>query len=1347
MDRYKTEYEALESSIQGCRTFRERYAIQKKIDELKNRMTHSNTPPFFKEDKSEPTYSEQLTTRFEPYHPFPFNTQSNFNQSLYDMKSVRDVNQIKESNDGSVRLRSYQEFIKLFLSNSTGYNSILINHGVGVGKTCAAISGIEPVKNSYKKIYIISPSLVDNWLDELFNKDKELNKKPYMNVQCTGNTYSKLVSDLMPKGVVDIPLDTTLHNLKTMIRNNTITYANFDKFVRDGGLRDERKRLSIREELDNHFEGIKKKIDRIIRKKIKTNYEFFGYLQFANHVEEQMEGLTYEHQKIDFIRKKYSKSIFVLDEVQNIKSNDIDESYRKGEIQMDSKKIIEIMSLIARYGENNKMLLLSATPMYDKANEIVLILNLLLLNDKKAPILDFQGEQYIITENGNKKLIFDKMGKLTRDSESILLNKSTGYISYLKGNDPKVFPMKLWPTDAIFRHYESLRHMKMYNPDTKKIGLDGKRIPMEDRIVNGELKIVDSIMEEPQMTEYLKYREGGGGFNTKIQQYSNMIYPKDDRSLIRERKVDGMSTYTITPGEDGSLFLDRDNLRKYSCKFANVIDCINLSHGIVFVHSRFIEFGIYALALALELQGYREFSRNPSKKYTHNRLANNTFKRFRVMRDGGMTEEVDSIKGEKVAKYIILDGTKTKVRGELIRIIQGVDQRFPNMNGESVKIILATVDVGVSFKRVRQIHVLNPWWHLNQIEQIIGRGIRNRSHSELPEALRNVMIFYHAVSYPLNNKDLDKVETFDQHMYRSAYLKDKEVITVEAILRSNAVDCQLNKSLNTIKHTRDKHIIDSFGKPLTEETLRESSITPRDNLYQPFKDAEPYSCIGNIGKTIEKIDDSKKQKSNIHSRNEIINMNIENDIKAIFNTSRFNYPRYSYTIKDIIGLLHADSEKVYIVLNSMIKRNIRFEDIFGRIGYIVYSNGYYVFQPNRKSDKPNNMEDTKIPINIRNKPVKQYKSSQNINHSNYNDVKMEQFNRKEEDQCNILMKIDQVMFNIFTIIDIPILIDTKWYPEKYSDQNELIVKMKQYETLRNMKLTLKDIFITELYDLINNSIDYKKMLCNLIIHHPKSEYKLSEFEEFMEHISITDYERADDILPFRIQDIIKILVNQGALIPIEENSKIIDSSDELGVEYSDRSDRDKFLFFRIVYKDDKNKIVQQIYQKLENGKCKEIRSIKKELLLKEIIMTNDNFAEYIGFSIKQSGKQMESASKFLRFNEEENKEKMIRNVQTGNTNFTGRQGGRDNAKKFLNNITGKDNSAILKSKIYTIDVIIQIIRIIMIIKQLSAKTITLQINDDRREENKTFFISNTYKFFCQIICKNGNKNITSRSDF
>ena len=112
------------------------------------------------------------------------------------------------------------------------------------------------------------------------------------------------------------------------------------------------------------------------------------------------------------------------------------------------------------------------------------------------------------------------MGKLTRDSESILLNKSTGYISYLKGNDPKVFPMKLWPTDAIFRHYESLRHMKMYNPDTKKIGLDGKRIPMEDRIVNGELKIVDSIMEEPQMTEYLKYREGGGGFNTKIQQYS-----------------------------------------------------------------------------------------------------------------------------------------------------------------------------------------------------------------------------------------------------------------------------------------------------------------------------------------------------------------------------------------------------------------------------------------------------------------------------------------------------------------------------------------------------------------------------------------------------------------------------------------------------------------------------------------------------------------------------------------------------------------------------------------------------------------------------------------------------------
>ena len=61
--------------------------------------------------------------------------------------------------------------------------------------------------------------------------------------------------------------------------------------------------------------------------------------------------------------------------------------------------------MIARYADNtNFVLLLSATPMYNITKEIIWILNLLLLNDKRAPlnsetIFDKEREALIICED------------------------------------------------------------------------------------------------------------------------------------------------------------------------------------------------------------------------------------------------------------------------------------------------------------------------------------------------------------------------------------------------------------------------------------------------------------------------------------------------------------------------------------------------------------------------------------------------------------------------------------------------------------------------------------------------------------------------------------------------------------------------------------------------------------------------------------------------------------------------------------------------------------------------------------------------------------------------------------
>ena len=74
-----------------------------------------------------------------------------------------------------------------------------------------------------------------------------------------------------------------------------------------------------------------------------------------------------------------------------------------------------------------KLLLLSGTPMYNSNKEIVWIANILNLND---------GRGIIKTSD-----VFDSNGKL-KDKE-LLVKKLRGYISYVKGENPYTFPLRL----------------------------------------------------------------------------------------------------------------------------------------------------------------------------------------------------------------------------------------------------------------------------------------------------------------------------------------------------------------------------------------------------------------------------------------------------------------------------------------------------------------------------------------------------------------------------------------------------------------------------------------------------------------------------------------------------------------------------------------------------------------------------------------------------------------------------------------------------------------------------------------------------------------------------------------
>ena len=80
-----------------------------------------------------------------------------------------------------------------------------------------------------------------------------------------------------------------------------------------------------------------------------------------------------------------------------------------------------------------------ATPMYNSYKEIVWLLNILNKNDRRATI--------------STKQVFNTDGtfKINDDGEEVgrqlLARKATGYVSFVRGENPYTFPFRIWPTE------------------------------------------------------------------------------------------------------------------------------------------------------------------------------------------------------------------------------------------------------------------------------------------------------------------------------------------------------------------------------------------------------------------------------------------------------------------------------------------------------------------------------------------------------------------------------------------------------------------------------------------------------------------------------------------------------------------------------------------------------------------------------------------------------------------------------------------------------------------------------------------------------------------------------------
>ena len=759
---------------------------------------------------------------------YPSIQDEDFYNKLYNKKEIYETKIVSDPpkrRSSGISLEPHQVFARNYTSFKTPYDSLLLFHQVGTGKTCSAIAIAEGMKqNITRKNKILV--MVKNKLIET-NFKNELKSE-----FCTGDTY----------------LDAEQRNT-----------------IQTGRLADKRVIITA------------------ATKKINQTYEFVTFKTFVNRT---IGRLSKDKRRVITGSKisDISHRTIIIDEAHNLTLN---EGYTA------------IRTLLNK-SVGCKIILLTATPIFDSLTELPEILNLLypgphknLLPTRKnlanasPPII--KRKSLGISKNTaiNIKITIPI---LTDHGKEIIKKSAKGRISYLRVGKTN-FPDVKEKGEYLRNRIGSIRVIKcemspfQYKSFQKAIDKDKKKDNSVEAITNeDESPVAFKNISDASTFVFPDGSFGKTGFNrftkksTSTRRVINMITKRETIKEFTEYKFTG----------DKSVYKLK-NLEKYSSKFAEIIKTIEKSNGPVFVFSGFVtEGGISLLALILEENGYIKYS--------------------------------NATKSSRAKKYMVLDGS---VPVDIRERNRKTFNDPKNKDGNIIKVILGSpaVSEGITLKNVRQVHLVEPPWNMSRISQVIGRAARNFSHQDLPEKDRKVDVYKYVASSPKGEYTIDELK------YIVCEEKDRAIKEAERILKKGAVDCSLNRLRNILP-----------------PNLFKTSICDYDTC--------SYRCDSGPVPNGHKLDDRNYLSSIPPSELQLAKKEISSAFKK----------NSAWTIDDLSkSLKHINSYVIYAAMNDIINSQNILEDKYGREGGIIYRGEYYILQPYSVPDTSDLYTLTEVP--------------------------------------------------------------------------------------------------------------------------------------------------------------------------------------------------------------------------------------------------------------------------------------------------------------------------------------------------------------------------------------------------
>jgi superfamily II DNA or RNA helicase len=507
---------------------------------------------------------------------------------------------------------------------------------------------------------------------------------------------------------------------------------------------------------ESEFRKIKKNVEQ----KIAQKYTFVSHN--AYNTAEQLKNLVDENNKEknnensntldnDMVYKTFKKNkldnkLLIIDEVHNMLSNVMSEESKNGTAIFD-------MIMNAR---NLKIVALSATPAINDPYEIALLFNMLrgkiMLNGKKFTAFPDQYHDF------KNYFINDRLNLIK--NKFIFQERINGLVSFVKGareDDIEVFPQQENKVERIemsqyqFKLYSQARYLEAMKEQK------GKQFK--------NLRTSAPKYKKP-------YSDSSIDFKTNSRTLSNFVFPeeldKPKSKKVNETILEYNKRVNVAINQLTEKHLTKQ-LDIYSPKFKKILENMKiLKNGLILIYSNFVTLeGLGIFSKVLEYHGYSNFLDKDNKGKDFLRYAEYSGK-------------VDNHNRDKIIKAF----------------------NHPENNyGKKIRILMITAAgaEGLDLKNIRQVHIMEPYWHNVRTRQAIGRAVRLCSHVSLPVKERKVNVYIYVAVKPkdYNQKvNYKEKETTDEFLYKRSISKEKLLGSFLRAMKEVAIDCRLNFERN-----------------------------------------------------------------------------------------------------------------------------------------------------------------------------------------------------------------------------------------------------------------------------------------------------------------------------------------------------------------------------------------------------------------------------------------------------------------------------------------------------------------------------------------------------------------------